>query len=217
MLTFLYKCEANLARFQSLSTSLTYLSDVHYAPLVQSAFQVNLQLIDCLHPPPYSPIDISEQRFDALCRLMKEGPQHILFFASEKPVFVTIAAQEVKQLTPRLGIAIVRFLQDLLHPLLGVLSFPAPPNTELGQDCIVVVCECIQALLTVTDACPPARRWRGAIISALLKCWIVTIEDGKGDTTRVQKALISLLTSLDQWDPNVCVSFKSHPLQLSPG
>lgn len=158
------------------------------------AFDTSFLLIDHQHPP--TPEGLSEARFDTLSDLMKQGPLQITLFASDKPKFMTLAAQEVSRLAPSLGIMSGRFLQDIMHPMLALLSFPAVQDAS----CISAICHALVAVLQETQSCRPAHRWRGAVLSALCKCYIQQRDQNGVISSNVGQELQRLLQELVKWD-----------------
>jgi hypothetical protein len=161
-------------RRQSLKTSLTFLSEPTYAPLIEEALRVSLQLIDHLHPPPPTPADLSHARFEALSQLTLAGPLQIYLFASEKPIFAILAADAVLALTKRMGSGMLRHLKDLLGPLLSILTFPLLVVDRRTAPMYIRTCEAVAALLR---ACPSAQgRWGMLVLTSVAKCWILLKE-----------------------------------------
>lgn len=148
---------------------------------------------------------MSAQCFDALSRLMKEGPLHILFFASEKPAFAIRAAEGISALVDELGILTVRFFSDIMHPLIGILSFPSISARAESQWCVISTCRALQSLLWASQACEPAKRWRGALLAGTVKCWATLRESKVGRREEVERALKGLVSALLQWDDRLQV------------
>lgn len=148
---------------------------------------------------------MSAQCFDGLSRLMKEGPLHILFFASEKPAFAIRAAEGISALVDVLGILSVRFLADILHPLIGILSFPSMSSRKESRKCVIFTCQALQSLLRVSKACEPAKRWRGALLAAAVKCWSTLRDSSVDDCEEVERALQTLVSALMRWDSRLQV------------
>ena len=162
---------------QSIKTSLSYLSQPDYAELVSLAIQVNLQLIDLLTPPPSSIQSISIDRFNSLSLLLKEGPLAIWTFAPEKVAFAYLAAAATVAVTDRLGIGMMRHLQDVLHPLLATLQFPLPPATDAAVQLYIKTAVAVQRLV---ECCSVGMsRWRNVVLCSVARCWLQIVEEPK--------------------------------------
>lgn len=191
------------------------MSSLDYLPLVDQAFEANIQLIHHQYsqqPQLQSPDHLSADQFEALSRLLRKGPLQILLFASDKPVFMKLAAQQLSRMAQQLGLMVAPFLPEAMHPLIAMLSFHGAQESG----CTTAVCEALQSLLTAATACDPAHRWRGAVLTAACQSWLQRSKPGGAPMQdEVEASLIELVRALVKWDSAVKVRLYRLSTQIS--
>ncbi|KAF7982341.1 hypothetical protein HWV62_29056 [Athelia sp. TMB] len=194
--------------FTSLNTAMTNLHNPLTPSLLRAAIRTTLGLIGLCTPLG------SQRRFDKLCALLGDCViGNVWMYASRDPDSIQATIEMLPDIVELLEIGCARYLKGLIpqltHPLLPKIV-ASPSSLQLVS---------LQALSVIVKACAPRmHRWKGTILEAVAKCWVV-IHDLAIDDASVQelkKALRHLCMELGKACPSVYGDEYSKLLSLDP-
>ncbi|KAH9853953.1 hypothetical protein C2E23DRAFT_727760 [Lenzites betulinus] len=147
----------------SLKTCLTFLHNPETPQLIRAAVSTYINLIESTTSPG------SAARFEQLCSLLGDSIiGNIWVYASSELDALEASLHAIPEIVSALGIGTSRYLKalipQLVFPLLPTLENDMPTTYKLAS---------VRALSAVIQACEPRiYKWRGMILSAILKCWV---------------------------------------------
>ncbi|KAI0662893.1 hypothetical protein C8Q70DRAFT_477783 [Cubamyces menziesii] len=175
----------------SLKTCLNFLHEQETPDLIRASVSAHLQLINV------TTVVGSATRFDQLCSLLGESIiGNIWIYASREPEALEASVDCIPDVVGTLGIGSTRYLKALIPQLV----FPLLPAPENGASASYKLSS-IRALRSVIQNCEPRiHKWRGAILEAILKCWVDIADGGvdSAETSALKNELRAACTTLAQ-------------------
>lgn len=175
----------SLTQSQSLASAFTTLSSPHAPPLLLSSHHSSLTLLSLLNPTP---------DLQSLYTLFTTGILPAWEFKSGTASIERAVAECLPPLLEAMGEGTVRFLQILVPHLCGVLSSAA--EVGVGKDSVGMWAAVARALeVVVRLGRRRMGRWKGEVLGAVGKCWVVVKEKERGNA-ELEEALRGVVEAL---------------------